>query len=146
MIRIYADKVNSKRWNRLVSDIFRQFIFLKAINNDKKKGDKTRTSGFLSLATRYGLLIFVLSGLFHDLMIAAASRTITLELTVFFLIHGIVVALEAKYRKGKFKRDPTGIYHVICNLLTVLFFTTTGRLFLSPILRQEVFLRIAQQF
>lgn len=79
-------------------------------------------------------------------MIAAAARTITFELTAFFLIHGIIVALEAKYRKGKFKKDPSGIYGVMCNLLTVVFFTTTGRLFLAPILRQQVFLRIAQQF
>lgn len=91
-------------------------------------------------------MVFILSGLFHDFMIAAAARNITFELTAFFLIHGIMVALEVKYRKGKFKKEPTGIYGILCNLLTVLFFTTTGRLFLAPILRQEVFLRIAQQF
>lgn len=102
--------------------------------------------GFMSSPIAYGLLIFIISGLFHDFMIAAAAREITFELTVFFLIHGIEVALEAKYRKGKYKKDPTGIAAIGCNLLTVLFFVTTGRLFLSPILRQEVFLRIAQQF
>lgn len=119
--------------------MFHQFVFTKMSAKKSKQ-----STNFARIEA--GLLIFAISGLFHDLMIAAATRTITFELTVFFLIHGMVVALEATYRTGKFKSDPTGINHVICNILTVLFFTTTGRLFLSPILRQQVFLRIAQQF
>ncbi|KAI9269588.1 hypothetical protein EDC94DRAFT_599309 [Helicostylum pulchrum] len=129
----------NKRWNRLVNHMFHQFIFTKMSTKKPKQPTK-----FARI--KAGLLIFAISGLFHDFMIAAATRTITFELTVFFLIHGMVVALEATYRTGKFKSDPTGINHIICNMLTVLFFTTTGRLFLSPILRQQVFLRIAQQF
>lgn len=127
--------------------MFHQFLFSKASGKSGKDSKDEMKKQQIPLAPiQCGLLIFFLSGLIHDFMIAAAARTITFELTAFFLIHGIVVALEAKYRTGKYKKDPEGIYHVLCNLLTVLFFTTTGRLFLSPILRQEVFLRIAQQF
>ncbi|KAI7903751.1 uncharacterized protein BX663DRAFT_40209 [Cokeromyces recurvatus] len=110
--------------------------------NDKKNTEK----GFLSTPTGCGLLIFFISGLMHDFMIAAVARRITFEMTAFFLIHGIAVGLEVKLRKGSYKRDPTGCKRVVCNLLTLLFFVITGRLFLSPILRQEAFLRIAQQF
>lgn len=137
----------SKRWNRLVSHMFHQFLFTKAKGKSRKDSNDEKKQQQIPLTpVQCGLLIFLLSGLMHDFMIAAAARTITFELTAFFLIHGIAVALEATYRTGKYKNDPEGIHHVLCNLLTVLFFTTTGRLFLSPILRQEVFLRIAQQF
>lgn len=127
--------------------MFHKLLFSKASGKIRKdsKDDKKKQQIPLT-PIQCGLLIFFLSGLMHDFMIAAAARTITFELTAFFLIHGIVVALEVKYRIGKYKKDPEGIYHVLCNLLTVLFFTTTGRLFLSPILRQEVFLRIAREF
>ncbi|KAL9540171.1 hypothetical protein MBANPS3_009838 [Mucor bainieri] len=138
----------NRRWNRLVKNLFQKLIFSKAntkldAKNDEKMKKKQR---FISSPTAFGLLIFFISGLFHDFMIAAAAREITFELTVFFLIHGIEVALEVKYRKGKYKQDPKGFAAILCNLLTVLFFVTTGRLFLSPILRQEVFLKVAQNF
>ncbi|KAL7314235.1 hypothetical protein PS15m_005833 [Mucor circinelloides] len=139
----------NRRWNRMVKNLFRKLIFSKAnraldAKDDKKEKKKTRR--FVESPMAFGLLIFFISGLFHDFMIAAAAREITFELTAFFLIHGFEVALEAKYRKEKYKQDPSGFAAVICNLLTVLFFVTTGRLFLSPVLRQEVFLKVAQKF
>ncbi|KAK4520542.1 uncharacterized protein ATC70_006419 [Mucor velutinosus] len=138
----------NRRWNRMVKNFFRKLIFSKANTTLDTKDDdkKKKKQGFMSSPTAFGLLTFFISGLFHDFMIAAAAREITFELTVFFLIHGIEVALEVKYRKGKYKQDPTGITAILCNLLTVLFFVTTGRIFLSPVLRQEVFLNIAQKF
>jgi hypothetical protein len=121
-----------------------------AYSNGKKSDDKIKPAstdkGYFTVETVYGLLIFFISGLFHDLMITAATRNITFELTAFFMIHGIVVALEANLRTGKYKQDPTGVTRVFCNLVTVLFFVTTGRVFLNAILRHDVFLRIAQQF
>lgn len=142
----------SRRWNRAVSRLFHQVVFIKAIDNnrDKKNDNKSKAAsandGYISQRNIYGLLIFLISGLMHDLMIAAATRNITFELTAFFMIHGIVVSLEAKFRTAKYKKDPTGVNRVVCNLLTVLFFVTTGRLFLGPILRHDEFLRISQQF
>lgn len=132
----------------MVKNLFQKLIFSKASNTLDVKDDekKKRKQGFMASPAAFGLLIFFISGLFHDFMIAAAAREITFELTVFFLIHGIEVALEAKYRRGKYKQDPTGIAAIVCNILTVLFFVTTGRLFLNPILRQEVFLKVAQKF
>ncbi|CEP10043.1 hypothetical protein [Parasitella parasitica] len=136
----------NRRWNRLVHNLFQQLIFVNVVSPKSSNDDEKKKKSLMTSRITCGLLIFIISGLFHDFMIVAAAREITFELTAFFLIHGVEVALEAKYRTGRYKKDPTGFAAIGCNLLTVLFFVTTGRLFLSPILRQQVFLRIAQQF
>jgi hypothetical protein len=131
--------------------LFHQVIFTKAIthSNEKKNDDKavqSTSTSYFSARTTYGLLIFFISGVIHDLMITAATRNITFEMTIFFMIHGVVATLEANFRTGKYKQDPTGVTWLFCNMLTVLFFVTTGRVFLTPILKHDTFLRIAQQF
>lgn len=119
-----------------------------AADNDGEKSQRKnkKNSSIVTSRTACGIFIFFISGLFHDLMVTAVSRTFTLELTAFFLLHGIAVALEVNLRTGKYKQDPTGFNYITCHLLTVGFFAITGRLFLNCILRQPVFLMIAQRF
>ncbi|RCH77814.1 hypothetical protein CU098_003821 [Rhizopus stolonifer] len=133
----------NRRWNRAVSRMFHRFMFSKV---SAKKGKQAKHQSFLmSSPTVCGLGVFFVSGLFHDFMIAAATRILTFEMTLFFMIHGIAVALEVNLFR---KRIPpySMTSRILCQVLTILFFVTTGRLFLSPILQNQVFLRIANWF
>ncbi|KAI8977401.1 hypothetical protein BDF20DRAFT_836210 [Mycotypha africana] len=158
----------SRRWNRPVSRLYHQFIFTQFTRKqlvDVKKSDEFRklqaikhqTSIFSLDPTICGFLVFLLSGIIHDFMIAAAARIITFELTLFFLIHGAAVAVEVQTIKMRRKAHNNQYNHsnhrwtviasrVIRIILTTLFFLITGRLFINPILQQEVFLRVARQF
>lgn len=132
-----------------MSRLFHTTIFVKATQHHKKKDNTKREKSWIDFfytPTGCGLLVFCISGLAHDFMIAAVAREITFELTWFFLIHGIAVGIEANFCKGKYKQAPTGLNYVICHIITVVFFLTTGRLFLNPVLRHEEFLKVAQRF
>lgn len=132
-----------------MSRLFHQLLFVRATKQHKKEDNEERTKSwidFIYTPTGCGLLIFIISGLSHDFMIAAVAREITFELTAFFLIHGVAVGIEANLCKGKYKKAPTGLNYLICNVITVVFFLTTGRIFLNPVLRHDEFLKVAQQF
>ncbi|KAI8882737.1 hypothetical protein K501DRAFT_250774 [Backusella circina FSU 941] len=133
----------NKRWNRAVSHMFHQYVFADIKKSEAKQKKDNDDKRFLSKSMLCGLLIFLISGLFHDFMIVAVTRDFTLELTTFFLLHGIAVMLQVKYGP---KKEPQGIWHLLGNLMTVVFFVTTGRLFLGPILRHEEFVEIAKKF
>jgi hypothetical protein len=123
--------------------MFHQYVFADVKRLEAKEKKDGSKKGFFSKSILCGLLIFLISGLFHDFMIVAATRDFTLELTTFFLLHGVVVMLQVKYGR---KEEPQGIWHLLGNLMTVAFFVTSGRLFLGPILRHEEFVRIAKIF
>lgn len=86
-----------------------------------------------------GLLAFIISGAFHELIIMSACRHITLENLVFFTLQGIAVMIEVELRQGNLKQEPQGIMRVICVALQLIFMSITGRLFTGPFLRYQFF-------
>ena len=145
---LIVENNDSRRWNRAVRSMFNRFIFSKAVTSKKKKELKGKSKGqlsFLSSPLICGLAVFFISGVFHDFMVGAATRVITLEMTAFFMIHGFAVALEVILTK-KIQLPNSLVLRIVCRVLTTIFFITTGRLFLSPILRSEIFLRLASRF
>lgn len=86
-----------------------------------------------------GLLAFIISGIFHELIIMSACRRITLENLAFFTIQGLAVMIEAKLRQGALKQEPEGKTRILCIALQLLFMSITGRLFTAPFLRYDFF-------
>jgi hypothetical protein len=98
-----------------------------------------RSLTFWSTSQGRGLLSFIISGIFHELIIMSACRRITLENLVFFTFHGIVCMIEVEIRQGALKQEPTGRTRVLCIALQLLFMAITGRLFIGPFLRYNFF-------
>ncbi|CEI93900.1 hypothetical protein RMCBS344292_08125 [Rhizopus microsporus] len=90
-------------------------------------------------SSRYGrgLLVFIISGAFHEVIIMSTCRKLTLENFAFFTIQGIAVSLEAALRQGKLKQEPEGKTRAMCIASQLCFMALTGRLFLGPFLRYE---------
>ncbi|KAG1082420.1 hypothetical protein G6F42_022582 [Rhizopus arrhizus] len=86
-----------------------------------------------------GLLSFIISGVFHELIIMSACRHITLENLIFFSLQGVAVMIEVQLRQGKLKQEPTGIVRIGCVALQLVFMSITGRLFTGPFLRYHFF-------
>lgn len=96
-------------------------------------------SSFWTSASGRGLLAFMVSGAFHELIIMSACRKMTLENFIFFTLQGIAVMLEVKLRQGALKQEPTGKNRILCILAQLLFMSITGRLFLAPFIRCDKF-------
>ena len=86
-----------------------------------------------------GLLSFIVSGIFHELIIMSACRHITLENLIFFILQGAAVMIEVELRQGNLKQEPKGIIRVVCVALQLIFMSITGRLFTGPFLRYQFF-------
>ncbi|KAG0739967.1 hypothetical protein G6F57_001796 [Rhizopus arrhizus] len=90
---------------------------------------------FFSKRHGRGLITFVVSGVFHELIIMSVCRQITFENLMFFTIQGVAVLLEVVLRHGALKQEPEGKTRIICIAAQLLFMACTGRLFLGPYLR-----------
>ncbi|KAG2231340.1 hypothetical protein INT48_006552 [Thamnidium elegans] len=132
-----------RRWNLFVSHFLHSQVFSIRISTtvDKKKKGMIKKKQIWTQTKEFrGFMSFFASGVFHEMMIMSINRKITLENFVFFLIHGLAAYLEIKFRKAyNLKQDPTGITRILCNVCTVVFFGVTGRLFVSPYLRDSFF-------
>ena len=84
-----------------------------------------------------GILVFVVSGAFHELLIASMFRKVTLENLTFFTLHGIAVWVQLTVRSlvGWTRQDPHGLLRVLCIGAHLMFLAVTGRFFLAPYLR-----------
>lgn len=83
-----------------------------------------------------GLLVFLISGTFHELLVMSMCRRMTLENFLFFGLHGLFTSLEVKLRrKFHLKEHPHGILRFLFIILNLSLFALTGRLFLAPFLR-----------
>lgn len=126
-------------------------IYAESTDNDDNEYDamipcKKSTAQTLPLkesfwATRSGkgLLSFIVSGVFHELIIMSTCRHITLENLVFFTLQGFAVMIEVAIRQGSLKQEPAGIVRVLCIALQLVFMSITGRLFTGPFLRYHFF-------
>ncbi|KAI8094979.1 uncharacterized protein B0P05DRAFT_524163 [Gilbertella persicaria] len=94
---------------------------------------------FWSTKKGRGLLTFIISGIFHELIIMSACRKITLENFMFFTLQGVAVMIEVGVRQGPLKREPKGKTRLLCIGLQLLFMSITGRLFNGPFLRYDFF-------
>lgn len=94
---------------------------------------------FWSTVQGRGLLSFIISGLFHELIIMSVCRKITLENFAFFTIQGLAVGLEVQLRQGHLKQEPQGTTRILCIAIQFLFMSVTGRLFTGPFLRYDFF-------
>ncbi|ORX47057.1 hypothetical protein DM01DRAFT_1327425 [Hesseltinella vesiculosa] len=125
----------SRRWNMVMHNTFHDKVFLK--ESDKSPIDKKRkaTSSFWSSNNGRGLLVFILSGVLHEMIVCANSREVTLENTAFFLVHGVVVMLEANLLR---KQPPAHwLTWTLCVLAHLVFISLTARLFLAPFIRYD---------
>jgi hypothetical protein len=127
---------NHRRASAKISDIDDDF---------KQKDDAIVTRGtdhrsFWSTSQGRGLLAFIISGTFHELIIMSACRRITLENLAFFTLQGIACMIEVQLRQGALKQEPKGRTRVLCVALQLLFMALTGRLFLGPFLRYNFFI------
>lgn len=99
-----------------------------------------KRSSFWTTASGRGLLAFIVSGAFHEVIIMSVCRKITLENFIFFTLQGLAVMLEVNLRQGAWKQEPTGVTRVWCIGAQLLFMSITGRLFVAPFLRCQSFL------
>ncbi|KAG1468325.1 hypothetical protein G6F56_003894 [Rhizopus delemar] len=143
----------SVRWNRTVRNLLHSQVFSEGkrieIQEEKKLGYE------LSEDEEQEVLVIVetsksarkrakeqqkneeeqMSGIFHELLVMSACRKLTLENITFFLVQGVVVALEVALRQGALKQKPEGKTRVVCIAAQLTFMMITGRLFLGPFLR-----------
>lgn len=127
----------SNRWNKTVRNLLHSQVFAIQAKNDMKKDDNIKEiekpEGFFSTNQGRGMMAFIVSGAFHELIICSVCRKVTLENFCFFTMHGLVCMMEAKYFNTKQK--PTGWKRAARIALNLGFMTLTGRLFLAPFLR-----------
>jgi hypothetical protein len=101
-----------------------------------KKSDGVKPKPWWTSKEFSGFMSFFASGVFHEMMIMSICRRITLENLAFFILHGVVVMAEVKFRKVKgWKQDPKGLYKACAIAFNIFFFAFTGRLFVAPYLR-----------
>lgn len=120
-----------KRWNLMVSSIMRPTVY-----------NPVRSISARAIGRRWApipaiIATFFVSGLMHELIFYYAGRLRpTLEVTCFFLIHGVCLAAEMVAKEainGKFK-----LPRVIAGPAVMGFVVVTGLwLFLPPVLRFE---------
>lgn len=129
---------NSKRWNKTVRNLLHAQVFASNRPIATKKDDdneKKPTVGFFSTNTGRGLLSFLVSGAFHELIVCSVCRKLTLENFAFFTIHGLACMIESIYFH---KKKPTSYTEKAIRIAGQLsFMVITGRLFLAPFLRHR---------
>ncbi|KAI8877522.1 hypothetical protein K501DRAFT_230111, partial [Backusella circina FSU 941] len=113
----------SNRWNRTVRNLLHSVVFI---------GNRTKQA---SNATR-GLMTFVVSGVFHELIIWSVCRRVTLENLCFFTLQGLACFIQSKYLPKK-QQPVTGWKRAVYVAAQLSFMTLTGRLFLAPFLRHR---------
>lgn len=85
-----------------------------------------------------GLLVFFVSGVFHEMIIMSICRKMTLENLLFFTLHGVAVLMELTLRdRFQCKSYPKGMMRVLSVALHLVFLAATGRLFLAPFVRYD---------
>ncbi|ORY98894.1 hypothetical protein BCR43DRAFT_488342 [Syncephalastrum racemosum] len=125
----------SRRWNKIVRNLLHQLIFMRAAHPDPKHGQKTTSPWKRNLR---GLLVFFVSGVFHEMIIMSICRKMTLENLIFFTLHGVAVLFELTLRdRFHCKGYPRGMMRVLSVALHLLFLAATGRLFLAPFVRYD---------
>lgn len=101
----------------------------------EERKEKEKKKGFFSINQGRGLLAFLVSGAFHELIICSVCRKLTLENFSFFTLHGLVCMAEVKYFQSK--EPPKGLARFGRIITQLGFMTLTGRLFLAPFLRHR---------
>lgn len=89
-----------------------------------------------------GLFIFFVSGLFHEVMLAAVVRKVTLEQILFFMLQGVLVLMEIKLLGSTLRPDKGWMHRTWCILFNFALLAVTGRLFLAPYIRSDLITRI----
>ncbi|KAI8968535.1 hypothetical protein BDF20DRAFT_964692 [Mycotypha africana] len=83
-----------------------------------------------------GLLSFIISGVFHELIIMSTCRHITLENLLFFTLQGVAVMLELETRTMIQPHEELDLRRRVPRImLQLLFMAITGRLFTAPFLK-----------
>jgi hypothetical protein len=119
----------SHRWNITVRNLLHSQVFQP---QHPKKQDEKKERGFFSTRQGRGLLTFLVSGAFHELIICSVCRKLTLENFCFFTFHGLACLAECTLFPHS---QPRGYKRVLTNIALLGFMTLTGRLFLAPFLR-----------
>lgn len=125
----------SNRWNKTVRNLLHSLVFNVPEKDLKKESEKKQAVGFFSTQQGRGLLSFIVSGAFHELIICSVCRKLTLENFCFFALNGVACMIEVKYFGSKKKKPITGIARVCRIMCQLSFMILTGRLFLAPFLR-----------
>ncbi|XP_022936880.1 acyl-CoA--sterol O-acyltransferase 1-like [Cucurbita moschata] len=112
-----------RRWNRLVSETLHNAVYQPV---------RYEVGGPRWMAV---VVVFVVSGLMHELLLYYIIRAIpTWEVTWFFVIHGLCVAVEIELKRALGKR--WRIHWAVSGPLTMAFLVATAHwLFFPPLLR-----------
>ncbi|KAL6992884.1 hypothetical protein U1Q18_011002 [Sarracenia purpurea var. burkii] len=118
-----------RRWNLVVTGILRSTVY------DPVRSFSTRLIGRKGAQFLATMATFFVSGVMHELIFCYSGRMKpTLEVTSFFLIHGVCLVLEIRMKKalnGKFRVPP-----VVSTPATLAFVVVTSLwLFFPPVLR-----------
>ncbi|KAI7877021.1 hypothetical protein K492DRAFT_239440 [Lichtheimia hyalospora FSU 10163] len=142
----------SRRWNLLVKTLLHEQFFATRISSPQQshyhchamKSEKKTSSQRQWCNSRVlrGLFIFFVSGLFHEVMLAAVARKVTFEQILFFTLQGILVLVEIKLLDSILRPDKGWMHRTICILFNFVLLTVTGRLFLAPYIRTDMITRI----
>ncbi|KAI9483833.1 MAG: hypothetical protein EXX96DRAFT_520448 [Benjaminiella poitrasii] len=139
----------SRRWNSVVHHLLHELVFMRNANTfqipDSPIAKKISGHGmnvmdtisYFFTRTRQGrgLMAFIVSGVFHELIIMSTCRRMTLENLAFFTLQGLFVLLEVEFVshvKGEGRKR-----QIACIALQLLQMSITGRLFLGPFLRYD---------
>ncbi|KAI8137476.1 hypothetical protein BJV82DRAFT_635015 [Fennellomyces sp. T-0311] len=125
----------SRRWNAPIRNLMHMLIFSQKSADSKKDADGDRAAARRSRMLR-GLLVYFISGLYHELIIVCLFRQVSLENVIFFTLHGVIVLAEVVVReKTGYKQELVGWQRVVGIACTLTTLVVTGRMFLAPFLR-----------
>ncbi|VVB17395.1 unnamed protein product [Arabis nemorensis] len=130
----------SRRWNLMVPAILRPSVYVpvRQITERKMNSDQALFLGVFAS--------FLISGAVHELVFFYITRELpTGEVTWFFLLHGVCMAVEVAVKKRTFvwrwRMSP-----MVSRLLTVGFvLVTSGWLFFPPLVRSGMIERLANE-
>lgn len=129
-----------RRWNLMVTNILRPVAY-----------DPVRRISMRILGPRWARFLavmstFAVSGLMHEAIYYYLTRVSpTWEVTWFFVLHGVCVAVEVEVKKAA--ADRWRLHPVVSGPLTIVFLAVTGNwLFFPQLLRNGVDLKAIHEY
>ncbi|ESQ32701.1 hypothetical protein EUTSA_v10005628mg [Eutrema salsugineum] len=116
-----------RRWNVMVPEILRQAVYkpVRQVSERRMSSDWALFSGIL--------VVFIVSGLVHELLFFYLTREVpTWEVTLFFMLHGVCIAVELAVKKKTTVMQRWRLNPVASRLLTVGFVFVTGSWLITP--------------
>ncbi|KAL8462417.1 hypothetical protein ACS0TY_032629 [Phlomoides rotata] len=125
-----------RRWNRTVNSILRQTVYrpVRSATEAAMGGDAAAVAGVMAA--------FVVSGLMHELLVWYITRAPpSWEMTMFFVVHGVCVAVEFGMAERKWRLP----WFVAAPLTVGFVVGTSSWLFFPPLMRNGADTRVIEE-